>query len=81
MDLLPIPYFGMIMSLFVAPALTFGFIILVRKTKADVEKLKLKKEIIELEIRKEEIHLKLLVEENRKYDKLLETNIKSSING
>jgi hypothetical protein len=50
------------------------------KTKADVEKLRLKKEIIELEIRKEEIHLKLLVEENRKYDKLLETNIKSSKN-
>lgn len=75
MDLLPIPYFGMIMSLLVAPALTFGFIALMRHIKADVEKLKYRKEILELEIRKEELHLTALIEENRKADRLLGSDI------
>ena len=74
MDFIPIPYFGMIMFFFVAPALTFSFIAYTKKIKADVEKLRYKKEIIELEIKKEETHLKMIVEENRKYDKLIESN-------
>ena len=41
------------MSLFVIPTLTFGFIVIMRKLKTDVEKIKYKNEIIELEIRKE----------------------------
>jgi hypothetical protein len=69
---------GIVMSLFVAPILTFGFIILLRKTKTDVEKLKYKKEILELEIRKDETRLRMLAEENRKYDKLLESDIRGS---
>jgi len=76
MSFFPIPYFGMIMSLFVAPLLTFGFIILLKKNKSDVEKLKYKKEILELEIRKEEIHLQSMIEENKKYDNLLESSSK-----
>ena len=72
MDFIPIPYFGMIMGLLVAPALTFGFIVLLRKQKSDVEKLKYKKEILELEIKKEEMHIKEIEAENRKYDNLIE---------
>jgi hypothetical protein len=81
MDLIPIPYFGMIMALFVAPVLTFGFIVLLRRTRADVEKLKYKKEILELEIKKEEMKLKMICEENKKYDKLLEASIDISSKG
>ena len=72
MEHIPIPYFGMIMSLLVAPGITFGFILLLKKIKADVEITKTKKEILELEIKKEEIHLKMIQEENRKYDRLIE---------
>jgi len=72
MELIPIPYFGMIMGLFVAPAITFGFILLIKKQKNDVEKLRYKKEILELEIRKEEAHIKLIQEENKKYDRIIE---------
>ena len=74
MQLLPIPYFGMIMSLLVLPGLTFGFIIITKKIKADVEKLKYKKEILELEIKKEELRIELIIEENKKYDRLIESN-------
>jgi len=69
---IPIPYFGMLMSLLVAPGLTFKFILLLKKIKADVEIIKTKKEILELEIKKEEIHLTTIQEENRKLDKLIE---------
>ena len=81
MDFIPIPYFGMIMFFFVAPALTFGFIAYTKKVKADVEKLRYKKEIIELEIKKEETHLNMIVEENRKYDKLIESNSENKKEG
>jgi len=74
MELIPIPYFGMIMSLFVAPLLTYGFIYLLKKNKADVEKMKIKKEIIELELKKEELRYQLLLEENRKYDQIIKDN-------
>jgi hypothetical protein len=74
MELIPIPYFGMIMSLFIAPLLTYGFIYLLKKNRADVEKMKIKKEIIELELRKEELKYKLLLEENKKYDQIINDN-------
>ncbi|OHD12287.1 MAG: hypothetical protein A2Z96_01135 [Spirochaetes bacterium GWB1_48_6] len=79
MEFIPIPYFGMIMSLFVAPALTFGFILISKKYKADVEKLRIKKEILELEIRKEEIQIKKIEEENIKLDKFIEAHTSSNI--
>jgi len=72
MENIPIPYFGMIMGLLVAPGLTFGFILLLKKIRADVDIIKTKKEILELEIKKEELHLKRITEENRKYDNLIE---------
>lgn len=71
MEFIPIPYFGMIMCFFVAPALTFGFITITKKIKADVDKLQYRKEIIELEIKKDEIHLQMIMEENKKYDKMI----------
>ena len=71
MEFIPIPYFGMIMCFFVAPALTFGFITITKKIKADVDKLRYRKEIIELEIKKDEIHLQMIMEENKKYDKMI----------
>ncbi len=74
MEFIPIPYFGMIMFFFVAPAITFSFIGYTKKIKADVEKKKYQKEILELEIKKEEIHLKMIEEENRKYDKMIESD-------
>ena len=77
MELIPIPYFGMIMSLLVLPGLTFGFIIMIKKIKADVDKLKYRKEILELEVKKEEIKIRLMQEENKKYDKMIESNIDS----
>ena len=43
MEFIPIPYFGMIMFFFVAPALTFSFISYMKKIKADVEKKSIKK--------------------------------------
>ena len=73
MDFIPIPYFGMILCLFVLPAMTFGFITINKKTKADVEKLRYRKEMLDLECKKEQAHLALLVEENKKYDKMIES--------
>ena len=74
MEFIPIPYFGMIMSLFVAPLLTYGFIYFLKKNRADVEKMKIRKEIIELELKKDELKYKLLLEENKKYDHLINDN-------
>jgi hypothetical protein len=72
MELVPIPYFAITMSLLVAPALTFGFIYLMRRKKVELEKIRYQKEILELEVEKEEIRLKAMIEENRKYDRLIE---------
>jgi hypothetical protein len=79
MEFIPVPYFGMIMALLVAPGITFSFIYLMRKSKHDVEKLKYQKEIMELEMRKEEMRLKSIQEENKKYDKLLEDRIDEAV--
>jgi hypothetical protein len=68
-----IPFVGMFLSLLVAPCLVFGFILLLKKGKNDVERARLQKEMKEIEMRKEEIHLKALIEENRKYDRMIES--------
>ena len=75
MEFIPIPYFGMIMSLLVLPGLTFGFVLTNKKIKADVEKLKYRKDILELELKKEELKIQLIHEENKKYENLIESNI------
>jgi hypothetical protein len=67
-----IPILGIVFSLFVAPCLVFGFILFMRKGKNDLEKVRLQKEMKEIELRKEEVHLRALIEENRKYDRLIE---------
>ncbi len=71
MELIPIPYFAIIMSLFVAPLLTYGFIYFLKRKQAEVEKMKMKKEIIELELKKEDLKYKILLEENKKYDQII----------
>ncbi len=68
-----IPILGIVFSLFVAPCLVFGFILFLRKGKNDVEKLRLQKEMKEIEMKKEEIHLRALIEENLKYDRMIES--------
>jgi hypothetical protein len=67
-----IPILGIVFSLFVAPCLVFGFILFLKKGKNDVEKARLQKEMKEIEMKREEIHLRALIEENRKYDRLIE---------
>jgi hypothetical protein len=73
MDPVMIPILGIVFSLFVAPCLVFGFIIMMKKGRNDVEKIRLQKEMKEIEMRKEEVHLKALIEENRKYDRMIES--------
>jgi hypothetical protein len=73
MDAIMIPILGIIFSLFIAPCLVFGFILFLRKGKNDVEKIRLQKEMKEIEMKKEEIHLRALIEENRKYDRMIES--------
>jgi len=75
MNPMMIPVLGIVFSLFVAPSLVFGFVLLVRKGKNEVRKLELQKEMRELEVRKEELHLQALIEENRKYDRMIEGEI------
>lgn len=54
-----------------APAIIFTFIHLNRRSRLEVDKLRYRKEILELEIAKEEAHTRSLIEENRKYDRLI----------
>ncbi|MFH2114126.1 MAG: hypothetical protein ABIJ86_06445 [Spirochaetota bacterium] len=73
MNAIPIPIFGMFFSLFVLPVMSFGFILIMKKQKTDIEKLRIKKEMMELEIQKESLNLQFLVEENKKYDRIIES--------
>ena len=54
-----------------APAIVFGFLLINRRYKSDVEIMRYKKEMLELEIEKEHIHLKALEAENLKYDRII----------
>jgi hypothetical protein len=74
MDPILIPVFGMTFTL-IASVIVFGSIIIMKKGKNDVEKLRLQKEIKEIDLRKEELHFNSLIEENKKYDRMLENSI------
>jgi hypothetical protein len=74
MDPIMIPVLGIVFSLFIAPSIVFGFIYYMRKSKNDLEKTKLQKEMKEIELKKEETHLQVLIQENRKYDKMIDDN-------
>jgi hypothetical protein len=54
------------------PGMFFGFILQIRKGKTDNKKAKIERKTTKLKIRKEELHLQVLLEENKKYDRLLE---------
>jgi hypothetical protein len=74
MDPVLIPVFGMTFTL-ISSLIIFGFILIMKKRKNDVEKLRLQKEMKEIELRKEEIHHQVLIEENRKYDRIINQQI------
>lgn len=56
----------------VIPLCVFGFRYLGKKKAAEIELGKQRKEILELEVRKEELHVQALLEENRKYDRIID---------
>lgn len=74
MDPMAIPILGIIFSLFVLPVTVFGFILVIRKQKMDIQKLEVKRDMLELELQKEKVSLKMLEEENKKYDRIIESN-------
>ena len=62
---------AIISTFVIAPAIVFGFIYKVTKNKHDIKELQYKKEILELELEKQNNQIKLLEEENKKYDKII----------
>jgi hypothetical protein len=62
-----------LVSIFIAaPMIVFGFILLAKRGKNSVEIMRMKRDIAEIELRKEEAKARVLVEENRKYDRIIE---------
>jgi len=61
-----------------APAIVFGFILLSKRGKNRIEELKCKRDILALEVEKEKARAALLAEENRKYDRLIAEDDRSS---
>jgi len=58
--------------------LTFGFILLLSRSKTRIQELKLKKEIMELELRKTEAQMAALDAENARHDRLLAARIEDA---
>ena len=56
----------------VLPGIIFGFRYLGKKKTAELELGTQRKAILELEVRKEELHLQALLEEGRKYDRIID---------
>lgn len=56
----------------VAPAIVFGFILMGKRGRNQIEIMRMKRDIAELEVRKEEARARALIEENRKYDRIIE---------
>jgi energy-converting hydrogenase Eha subunit H len=56
----------------VAPIIVFGFIFLSKRSRNQVEIMRMKRDITELEVRKEEAKARALIEENRKYDRIID---------
>jgi hypothetical protein len=54
------------------PGIVFGFIYLSKRRRSEIEMARYKTECLELEVRKEELHLRCLVEENKKYDRIID---------
>lgn len=62
-----------LLSIFVAaPLIVFGFILLAKREKNKYEIMRLKRDIAEIELRKEEAKARVLIEENRKYDRIID---------
>lgn len=67
-----IPIVAMLSLFIVAPAIVFTFLRLNKRDKNQIEMMRIKKEMLELEIRKEEVKKEALIEENHKYDRIIE---------
>jgi hypothetical protein len=76
-----IAFFSVFCVFIAAPAIVFGFIFLLRRSKTRIEELMLRKDLIELEIKKEALRLEAIREENRKYDRILSGNIDATGRG
>jgi len=64
-----------ILSIFIGlPSIIFGFIYLNRKEKNRISILEYQRQISELELKREEAKIRLIEEENRKYDRIIESN-------
>ncbi len=62
-----------LVSIFVvAPMIVFGFLLLAKRGKNTVEIMRMKRDIAEIELKKEEAKARILVEENRKYDRIID---------
>jgi hypothetical protein len=55
-----------------APLIVFGFIFLSKRSKNQVEIMRLKRDIADLEVQKEEAKARVLIEEGRKYDRIID---------
>jgi hypothetical protein len=71
MDPVLIPVFGMTFTI-ISSLIVFEFILIIKNGRNDVEKLRLQKEMKEIDLKKEEIHQQVLIEENRKYDRIID---------
>jgi len=56
----------------VAPMIVFGFILLAKRGRNQVEIMRMKRDIAEIELKKEEAKARGLAEENRKYDRIID---------
>jgi len=62
-----------LVSIFIiSPIIVFGFILLAKRGKNTVEIMRMKRDIAEIELKKEEAKARTLVEENRKYDRIID---------
>jgi len=65
-----------ILSIFIgAPAIVFGFILLARRGRNEVELAQYRLRTAELEVQKEQLRLEGMREENRKLDRIIEHRI------
>jgi hypothetical protein len=62
---------AIVSTLVIIPSIALSFVYKIIKNKHDLKKMQYQKEILELEVEKQNNHIKLLEEENKKYDKII----------
>jgi predicted membrane protein len=61
-----------------APSIVFGFILLQKRGRNRLEELRLKKEMLMLEVEREKFRHATMIEENRKYDRIIDGTVDPS---